>query len=697
MRRERLLTIMLVLLAVSCRDTTAPTATWTVPTGSRYQLGATGTLDGEITSLISALFPKGLETAAGTRWDGVRDRYAGGDIVGARKRVTELSRWVKNKESQMDSPPMNESRAGAAARLILYMSLYVYNGPQTPAPAEFGVGADATAQIITATEPALVQTEAKKAAARFDAGTVADEAIVVISQNTQFFQKKCSGPFTTKYCQYPLYYHFQVFPQQKFLKSVKTSVCHVHRELNDPYDPTKYQPLPGVDHDVFVMLHDLPADPNNYTPGGKQIPAEQIEVLPRNTESIPETPPVSCGGAAYGRVSLFEVPAAPRGVFGRAYAMTVRAVNGAAASVARVLSPENLYAVDNGAESFTNFFSTFASADTSAHPDLAVSGTVASSGSVLAGEPVTLSYAVANIGTAHSPVVNTVVRLVPDGESGEPAVELTPTLSAGSTAALYPEESRGGTAAVTIPSDLAPGAYTITAVVSGSGGLTETVLGNNTNPVPLTVRSRVAATAVSSSLVLVASSGANGGDVTKNDGMSQGAQTNPLSASVSAYDENEGTTVLTSGSARATWQDAANGQVTFTGMGWTTAAPDGSTSNHANLYNGTDWEYTFTANVSGSFTLGYSITPDAGTTDDFGLQGFAFIWSETGGGTNSEFLSLATDGVRTLDRQVLAGHTYTVRLKNNANISGPVGNRTAHMSALFTWSVAATPPPPPIG
>jgi hypothetical protein len=705
MRRERLLTIMVVLLAVSCRDATAPTTSWTVPTGSRYQLGASGTLDGEITSLIAMLFPNGLETAAGTRWDGVRAKYAAGDVVGARKRVNELARWVKNKESQMEPPPMNESRAGAAARLILYMSLYVYNGPATQPPPEFGVGADATAQIITPTEPAVVQTAAMKAAARFDAGSVADEAIVVISQNTQFFQKKCSGPFTTKYCQYPLYYHYRVFPQQAFLKNVRTSICHVHRGPDDPYEPTKYQPLPGVDHDAFVTLHDLPADPKSYTPGGKQIREEQIEVLPHSTEPPPATPVVSCSGTAYGQVSLFDVPAAPSGVFGKAYAMATRAVNGAATAVGRALTPQNLYAVDNGEETFTRSFSNFANADSSGHPDLEVRGSSTSAASVAAGDPLTVTYTVGNVGTAHSPVVNTVVRLVPAAATDQPAVDLPPTLPTGSTSALYPEESRPGSATVTIPDDLAPGTYTITAAVSSAGGLTEIALGNNTNPVSLTVRARLAATAVRSELQLVASSQANDEEVKDDDGMTQSSATDPLRATVNALYDKEGTSVRAQASAVATWVDAANGQVVFTNLGWTVNSLAANTNNHATLYSGTDWLYTFTATRSGEFTLNYALKADNGTTSAFGLQGFGFTWSENGGEAFTEHLSLpnvelpptapaewpATVG--SLKRQVVAGHTYTVRLQNSANIFFGTASVTAHMSATFTWSVGPTPPP----
>lgn len=238
------------LAAASCTDVTRPTQRLTTES-TRYQLTQSGTLASEITALIQALFPQGLETAAGTRWDKITGYVSTNDAASARARLLDLAKWVKQKQSLMDPPPGGESKDAAAARLILYMSLYVYNGPNTPVPSSMATGADAVVAIVSPDSQTVVQTPLQHAGARFDAGTVSSDAIVVISQNTTPYAPDCNGPFTTKYCQYPLFYHYQVFPQQTFLKAVHLAVCHVH-------DGNPRGPLAGIDHDEFVLAHDKP-------------------------------------------------------------------------------------------------------------------------------------------------------------------------------------------------------------------------------------------------------------------------------------------------------------------------------------------------------------------------------------------------------------------------------------------------------
>ena len=196
------------------------------------------------------------------------------------------------------------------------------------------------------------------------------------------------------------------------------------------------------------------------------------------------------------------------------------------------------------------------------------------------------------------------------------------------------------------------------------------------------------ASPVSSSLRMTASSNANGVVVEDTDGGSQTGTLNPLSAAVSARAVSDGTDILTSGGATATWTDAGNGQVVFTGVGWTIAQNTGSGS-HAHLTAGQDWTYTFVAVQSGTFTLQFNVTQDDGTTNSFGLNGFNFRWTPSGGSTEFEFVSLGPTG--TITKTVVAGTTYTVQIDNQANVffSGGFGTPTAHMSGTFNWSIAA--------
>ena len=483
MRRSMLVTGSLLVLASACGDSTAPPTVQIAPSAGRYQLTQTGTLDSEIRALIVALFPTGLEPAALARWDAITAKVALNDLTNAKSKLTNFAKWVMQKEPQMDPPPNNESVVAASARLVLYMSLYVYSGPNTPVPANFGAGADAGLEVVTPGSPALLQTPLKHASAKFDQGTVTDDAIVIVTQNTNFYQQKCSGPFTTRYCQYPLYYHFQVFPQQKFKKLVHMAVCHVATGNN-------YGPLPGVDHNQFVLIHTKPASATDYTPGGLPVPGEGIEILPKNLTRDPANPIVSCPGTAYPQVALFTVPRAPDGMFARALALAARAGNGAARLVAHAVTPRNAYAIDNGEEHNTALWSEFENVDTLGHPDIKVSGSTLSASPVLAGSAVTLTYTVGNGGTAPSPVVNTVIRLTPTGTTPGAPIDLVPTPAPTWNGPLFPDETRAGSAVVTIPAGVAGGTYTLGAVASTAGGAAESAgtLGDNSQPVALVVQ-----------------------------------------------------------------------------------------------------------------------------------------------------------------------------------------------------------------
>ncbi len=486
MRRSMLVAGSLLALVSACGDSTAPPPAWTVPSASRYQLTQAGTLDSEIRALIVALFPTGLETAALSRWNAITEKVASNDLPNAKSKLTNLALWVMHHESQMDPPPNNESVAAASARLILYMSLYVYNGPTTPVPANFGAGADAAVEVVAPGSPALLQTPLKHGAASFDAGSVTDPTIVIVSQNTNFYQQKCSGPFTTKYCQYPLYYHFQVFPQQKFRKLVHMAVCHVPTGSN-------YGPLPGVDHNQFVLIHDKPANASDYTPGGLPVPGENIEILPKNSTFDPARPIVACPGSAYPQVALFTVPRAPDGLLAKALVLAARAGNGAVRLLAQVVTPRTAYAIDNGEEHNTFLWSEFENADTLGHPDIGVSASTLSASIVPAGSTVTLQYTVGNGGTAPSPLVNTVIRLTPTGETPGAPVDLVPSPPPVWSGPLFPEETRSASAVITIPPALAWGTYTLGAVASTAGGVPELegTLGDNSQPVALTVHGHV--------------------------------------------------------------------------------------------------------------------------------------------------------------------------------------------------------------
>jgi hypothetical protein len=193
--------------------------------------------------------------------------------------------------------------------------------------------------------------------------------------------------------------------------------------------------------------------------------------------------------------------------------------------------------------------------------------------------------------------------------------------------------------------------------------------------------------AVNSSLDLQATANAGGGLVADTDSYSQGNTINPLNASVSAPAIFGTASVLSKAKATASWLNTSQGKVVFSDLGWETF---NVSSGEAKLFGGTDWKYTFSSDTDGIFTLDYDIPVSTDTTDDFGLNGFNFIWS---GFEGNKSLSLNSSG--TLTRTITAGDTFTVNIKNRANIFGRLTTRKASMDGIFTWNIQTTTVPEP--
>ena len=465
MRRIALTLVATTLLFVtSCSDSTRPKA-FMAPAGARYQLTQAGTLDTEIIALIQALFRPELEANVLAQWNAIKQRVAGGELEAAKAKLLETTAFIQANQSQMDPPPNNESIPTATARLVLYMSLYVYNGPNTPVPPQLGIGSDAATEIVKPTLPALIQTPLKHAATNLDAGSVTTNTIIVVTQITTPFLSHCSGPFTTKYCQYPIFYEYHSFPHVRFEKPVRVANCPVPPGGN-------YGALPGVDDNSMVVAHDKPVDPADFTPGGLPVPGEAIEILPANAAFDPTHPIVICAGTTYPQVALFHVPRHPEGVLENARAYAARAGNGVARFVGQLVTPKSAYAIDNGEEHNTFLFSTFANMDTTGRPDLQVSQTTLSTRTVSLGSTVTVTYSLTNGGAAPSPGVVTALRLTPTGLTPGVPVDLVP-LAAPSAGQIFPLDSRVEAVTVKFKEPIRPGTYTLGPVVSTTGGLPE--------------------------------------------------------------------------------------------------------------------------------------------------------------------------------------------------------------------------------
>ncbi len=207
----------------------------------------------------------------------------------------------------------------------------------------------------------------------------------------------------------------------------------------------------------------------------------------------------------------------------------------------------------------------------------------------------------------------------------------------------------------------------------------------------LTTSRASAAVALSGELNIVANSSLGGsGVVSDPHSASWVAIPTTLSTAASATANSGPGSVVTTGSANATWGSADSGTVTFRNYGWTISNPQNEVakSDLTGGRAGSDWSYTFTATQNGLFTLTYNIVADGFT---FGLQGWALDWSGSGTGGPTQNVSDPTQsGVFT--GTLVAGDTYTIGLNGNPNIQ-TAGNLTGHMNGDFSWSISAVPEP----
>jgi len=97
------------------------------------------------------------------------------------------------------------------------MSLYVFDGPNTTPP-DFFPQADNAVGILTPGAPLTLVTPTKHAGVHFDAGSVNEDRIIVITQNPTPYPNDCTGPLLTTLCQWPQFYTIESFPDGALLK-----------------------------------------------------------------------------------------------------------------------------------------------------------------------------------------------------------------------------------------------------------------------------------------------------------------------------------------------------------------------------------------------------------------------------------------------------------------------------------------------
>lgn len=155
----------------------------------------------------------------------------------------------------------------------------------------------------------------------------------------------------------------------------------------------------------------------------------------------------------------------------------------------------------------------------------------------------------------------------------------------------------------------------------------------------------------------------------------------PLSVAASLTDVNSfGSSINAYANGSATWAANGNSGTASFNYGWT--AHDGgdypfaSAQTNLSLPN---WSYTFTADLTGAFSMNYAITAPGGLPLFGGLQNFTI------GTTGGSVLTLTAVGSGTYTQAVTAGSTYTVYFQNNGAIYD--GLDGVGVQANFNWTL----------
>jgi hypothetical protein len=358
--------------------------------------------------------------------------------------------FMKSKGTEA-APPAGETPAHYVARIALDMSLYVYGGPASPVPA-VAPSADVAFDIVQPTVTDTIATPAQHAAVIFPANSVSEPTVVVITPDSTYYPDNCSGPLDTHYCQYPRFYHFNVFPDVKLNTPAKVQVCHV--------DAGAIR-APLADHDRFRFAHDKPADPAEYVPDGQIV--DGIEVLPLVSMGV--THCADDGGTTYN--TAYVRGSGLRGMLGYVGNRMMHSVSRAAHAL---FVPEDAWAIDQGGGGLTLGFSNFAVVDPQSTPDLAQSTAPGSYFAVtqtqlLPGSTVaTTAWSITNLGSGTSGAFTSDIVVATDSL----LTSAVSTVPLGGAPSLVPRASYGYTSqAVTVPTT--PGTYFIGTRIAVAG------------------------------------------------------------------------------------------------------------------------------------------------------------------------------------------------------------------------------------
>ena len=439
----------------------------------------------EIDNLIRSGYAGGTRQAINSRWSNVvrqNERERNGQLsngrkgpaAAARKQLTELVAFLEWKTDE-STPSAGETRTHFVTRLVLDMSLYIYAGPATPVPV-LTATSDVVLKVVVPTQTDTVATPALQAAVIFPAGAVAEPTIVVVSPVSTYYPANCSGPLDTGLCQYPNFYHFNVFPDVKLAVPAQVQVCHVDAGTNR---------LPLANHVRFRVAHEKPANEADYSAGSTIV--DNVEVL----ALVPLMNVTNCEGGTGTTYTPPVTSSASRTPLGQMRAVAARLMHRTLVAATRALTPRNAYAIDVGGGGSAELFSVFGIVDPLGKPDLAfTSSPTVSRSDALPGDPLTVGpYTFTNAGSATAGAFSNAIVLATDTALIASAVTLA---SPASVPSLVPRSNVSAAASsVTIPTSIAPGTYFIGIRADIGGTVVESDETNNVTSVRIVVRKPV--------------------------------------------------------------------------------------------------------------------------------------------------------------------------------------------------------------
>lgn len=276
-----------------------------------------------ITEQINDLFPIGdKRDAAQAKWRSLQDAVAK-DKPSVRMKLMHLIDWTVKSMQQgfLSDPNGSAAPTTRVAVSTLIASLFQYVYPDAPPPPIVPEGIDYGAGVVDPASTTIIVTEASQAGAEFLAGTWTEQVLVTFVEQPDPYAGG-SGPLPGRYNQYPKFYQITAYPNDPTLKDIRVGICHVTDETSPYYPPEPHSSLRVAKEVLRPEAREL-------------LVLDRVEVadflLCYNVEATPPAEPVLTGAQMPG--------------LGQ-YAL--RTINKAFVSMASFVTPQPLYAIDQG-------------------------------------------------------------------------------------------------------------------------------------------------------------------------------------------------------------------------------------------------------------------------------------------------------------------------------------------------------------